>query len=191
MNVAEHDQRTAWLAELSRIEQEVHRELEPLSAVQFAWHSAAGRWSIGECLEHLAITTALAVRGIRPALERGRAEGVTGEPPFKFGLLGGWFVRAMERPGKRGMTAPANFAPPGGTPKAEVLERLASAQETLRAALQRADGLALDRLKAPSAAQGAGWLQLNTAAWLAATLAHQRRHVRQARRVKEAAGFPG
>jgi len=191
MTSPERDQRTDWLAELSRIDQEVRLELDPLSEAQFAWRPGPGRWSIGECLEHLGITTALAVRGIRAALEQGRAAGKTGMPPFKFGWLGGWFVRAMEQPGKRGMGSPPNFVPPAGTAKAAVLERFSGAQRELRAALESAAGLALDQLKAPSAAKGAGWLRLNAAAWFAATLAHERRHVAQARRVKQAPGFPG
>jgi len=81
--------------------------------------------------------------------------------------------------------------PTAGSPKAAVLERFRDAQRELRAALESARGLPLDQLKAPSAAKGAGWLQLNAAAWFAATLAHERRHVAQARRVKEAPGFPG
>ena len=191
MTTAERDQRTEWLEELSRIEQEVRQELEPLNETQFAWQPGANRWSIGECLEHLAITTALALRGIRAALEQGRAAGKTGAPPFRYGLLGGWFVRAMEQPGKRGMRSPVNFVPTAGSPKAAVLERFAGAQRELRTALESARGLPLDKLKAPSAAKGTGWLQLNAAAWFAATLAHERRHVAQARRVKEAPGFPG
>ncbi len=191
MTSPERDQRTDWLDELFRVEQDVRLDLEPLSETQFAWRPGPERWSIGECLEHLGITTGLAVRGIHAALERGRAAGKWGGPPFRFGLLGGWFVRAMEQPGKRGMTAPANFAPPVGTPKAAVLERFSIAQRELRVALESAQGLALDRIKAPSAAKGAGWLQLNVAAWFAATLAHERRHVAQARRVRETPGFPG
>jgi hypothetical protein len=68
---------------------------------------------------------------------------------------------------------------------------LLRAQRELQAALESAEGLALDKIKAGSAAKGAGWLQLNVAAWFAATLAHERRHVAQARRVMQAAGFPG
>ena len=37
---------------------------------------------------------------------------------------------------------------------------------------------------------GAWWLRLDLAAWFAATLAQQRRHLAQANRVREAAGFP-
>lgn len=183
-----------WLDQLFRIEQDVRLELEPLSEAQFAWQPGPGRWSIGECLDHLAITGSLALGNMRPTLDHGRVEGVTGQGPFKYGLLGGWFVRMMEPipPGKRGMKSPPNFVPPPTerAPKSAVLGKFYAMSEELRQALESANGLALDKLKSPSSAKGAGWLRLNLAAWFAATLAHGRRHVAQARRVREVPGFP-
>jgi len=189
MTYPERDQLNNWMDELDRIDQDVRLQLEPLRDAQFVWRPAEGRWSVGECLEHLALTTSLMLGNVRPALERGRAEGVKGRPPFKYGWLGGWFVRAME-PGKRGMTAPKNFAPASGTAKSAVLGHFTAVQREFRETLESANGVALDRIKAPSSAKGAGWLRLNLAAWLAATLAHERRHVAQAIQVTRASEFP-
>ena len=72
-----------------------------------------------------------------------------------------------------------------------MLSKFFGVNRELERAIRSSEGLALDRLKAPSSAKGAGWLRLNVAAWFAATLAHQRRHLAQAQRVREAAGFPG
>ena len=188
---AAENQLSDWLTELARLNDEVRCTLEPLSEAQFSWRPGPGRWSIGECLDHLAITGALALGNVLPILAQGRAEGRAGRPPFKYGLLGGWFVRTMERPGRRGMPSPANFVPPATTAKAAVLGKLYSVNRELERAIRSSEGLALDRLKAPSSAKGAGWLRLNVAAWFAATLAHERRHLAQARRVREAPGFPG
>jgi hypothetical protein len=191
MPAAQANQLTDWLDELARIEREVRGTLEPLSEAQFSWKPGPSRWSIGECLDHLAITGALALGNILPILALGRAEGRSGRPPFRYGLLGGWFVRTMERPGKRPMPSPANFVPPGAVAKAEALGKFFRVNRELERAIRSSEGLALDRLKAPSSARGAGWLRLNVAAWFAATLAHQRRHLAQARRVMETQGFPG
>ena len=189
MTYPERDQLNNWIDELERIDQDVRLRLEPLSEPQFAWRPGEGRWSVGECLEHLAVTSGLMLRKVRPALERARAEGVKGGPPFEYGWLGGWFVRAME-PGKRRMKAPGNFAPPSGTPKSAVLGRFAAVQQEFRETLESTRGVALDKVKAPSSAKGAAWLRLNLAAWLAATLAHERRHVAQAIQVTSTPGFP-
>jgi DinB family protein len=191
MTSAQRNQLGDWQDELFRVEQEVRLALEPLSEAQFSWRPGPSRWSVGECLNHLAITTGLMLERVRPALERGREVGRTGGPPFKLGWVGGWFARLMEQPGKRPMAAPGNFVPPSDVPKPQVLAAFYAAQERFRNTMIAADGLALDRITAGSAAKGGGWIRLNLAAWFAATLAHQRRHVEQAKRVCETAGFPG
>lgn len=180
----------AWLEQLDRIEADARHLSDSLSDAQFAWRPGVGRWSVGECLDHLAITTGLTLGSIRPALERGRVESITGAPPFKYGVLGGWFVRVMEKPGKRGIPAPQNFVPPSGVPKPQVMAAFFAAQQKLRNSITAAEGLALDRIKAPSSAKNSGWVRLNLAAWFASTLAHERRHLAQARAVVGQPGFP-
>lgn len=181
----------AWLRELEAVNAEAEALVAPLTAAQFTWRPGPNRWSVGECLEHLAITTGLVAASLLAALDKARVAGRAGHPPYAYGLVGGWFVRAMEKPGRRPMPSPENFVPPSGGAKPEVMERFRQSQHEFREALEGAHGLALDRIKAPSTAKGAGWLRLNAAAWFASTLAHQRRHVAQARRVTESAGFPG
>ena len=183
-------QLSEWANELFLIEQDARRELEQLNEAQFNWRPGPGRWSVGECLNHLAITTGLMLERVRPALEQGRADGKTGTPPFRLGWLGGWFANAMEKPGKRPMRSPPNFVPPSDVPRAQVIAAFQAAMQKFNNTLAAAHGLALDRIKAPSAARGAGWLRLNVAAWFAASLAHGRRHIAQAVRVTQTPGFP-
>ena len=182
----------AWHTELDAIEQDARALVEGLRDEQMSWRPAegAGRWSITQCLEHLAITGELLLHKLRPALDRAHREGRVGAGPFPYGAVGGWFVKAMERPGKRPMRAPKNFIPQGTLGREEVLQRFFAVQQLLRETLDMADGVRLDRIKVPSAAQGAGWLKLNAAAWVAATMAHQRRHLAQARAVKKSSEFP-
>lgn len=179
-----------WLGELDAIDAAAKALTDSASEAQFSWRPGAGRWSVGECFDHLAITTGLVAQSLQAVLDQGKLAGRVGHPPFRYGLVGGWFVRAMEKPGKRPMPSPENFMPSFGGAKTAVLGRFFGAQHELREALESAHGLALDKIKAPSTAKGAGWLKLNTAAWFASTLAHQRRHLGQARRVTEAAGYP-
>ncbi len=190
MVLPQRTQLDEWLNELFLADQDVRLELEPRSDEQWNWRPGPGRWSIGECMQHLAITTELMLGRVKPALESARAKGMTGDEPYGYGPIGGWFVRIMEQPGKRPMPSPANFLPQSSLPKAVVLNAFHHAQEDFRQTMTGAYGLALDRIKAPSSARGAWWLRLNVAAWFAATLAHERRHVAQARRVRTAEGFP-
>jgi len=188
------NQITDWEEALHQIRNHSDDLTRDLTAAQFNWRPAPDRWSVGECFDHLAIATGLMLSKIRPVIDRGQVEGVMGSPPFRYGMMGGWFVRMIEtppRPGKRSMPSPKNFVPPSGMPKAEVMARYHSVLADLRLALERSHGLALDKLRAASAAQGGSWLRFNLAAWFAAAIAHLRRHLAQARRVTETAGFPG
>lgn len=180
----------AWLRELEAVNANAEALVAPLTAEQFAWRPGPNRWSVGECFEHLAITTGLVAPALLAALDKARIAGKAGHPPFDYGLVGGWFVRSMEKPGRRPSPSPENFVPPSGGSKDAVMAHFRRSQHEFKEALESAPGLALDRIKAPSTAQGAHWLRLNVAAWFASTLAHERRHLAQARRVTEAAGFP-
>ena len=183
-----------WEEALHQIETDSDALTRDLTPAQFNWRPAPDKWSVGECFDHLAIATGLMLSKVRHVIDRGQVEGIMGTPPFRYGMLGGWFVRMMETPpvpGKRPMPSPKNFAPSSGTPKAEVMARYHSVLADLRLALERSHGLALDKLRAGSAAQGGGWLRFNLAAWFGSTIAHLQRHLAQARRVTETAGFPG
>lgn len=180
-----------WEEELLRILHESDWLTENLTDEQFNWRPAPGRWSVGECFDHLAIATGLMLERAKPEVERGRREGIGGSPPFRYGLMGGWFVAMMEKPpGKRAMYMPANFTPASGMPKATVMRKYLAVLDDFAGVLTGSHGLALDKLKATSAGKGGNWLRFNLAAWFAATLAHLRRHLAQATRVTETEGFP-
>ena len=190
----QRNQITDWEEALHQIRNDSDALTRDLTPAQFNWRPAPDKWSVGECFDHLAIATGLMLSKVRHVIDRGQVEGVMGTPPFRYGVMGGWFVRMMEtppRPGKRSMPSPKNFVPPSGMPKAEVLARYHSVLADLRLALERSHGLALDKLRAGSAAQGGAWLRFNLAAWFESTIAHLQRHLAQARRVTETAGFPG
>jgi hypothetical protein len=180
------EQIDAWILELDEIELRVRRDFAPLAEAQLNRRPGEGRWSASECLDHLAVTTTLMLEQVRPVLAEARTAGTRGgEGPFRFGLIGGWFVKMMEKPGKRPLPAPKNFVPSSGLAKDAVLKKFDGAMGDLRKALESGRGLALDRVKARSSAEGGSWIRLNVAAWFASSLAHCRRHLGQAERAVE------
>lgn len=183
-------QLSRWLDELHQVEQEVRLDLSRLSGEQFNWWPAEGKWSVAECIDHLALVTGLMLQKAKPVLEKARQAGRSGQGPYRYSMMGGWFVKMMEQPGKRPMYSPKNFAPGSNLQQAEVLGRYRSVMKDFAEMMESSYDLPLDQLKAGSAAEGAGWLKFNLAAWFAATLAHNRRHVAQAKRVLETPGFP-
>ena len=185
-------QLSTWLEALHTVRQDSEILVRGMTDAQFNWRPAEGKWSVGECFNHLAIATGLMLEKAVPAIERGRVEGLIGTPPFRYRMMGGWFVRMMETPpGKRPMPTPKNFVPPSGVPRDEVMARYLAVLGELRHAIERSQGLALDKLRIGSAGTGGSWLKFNLAAWYAATIAHLKRHYAQAVRVTRSPGFPG
>ena len=182
-------QLTCWQNELHSVEQEVRFDLSKLSAEQFNWRPADGKWSVAECIDHLALVTRLMLEQVKPVLEKARAAAMTGQGPYRYGMMGGLFAKMME-PGTRPMPTRKNFIPGSNLEQAEVLARYQAVMRDFAETMEASYALPLDKLKARSAAEGGGWLRFNIATWYAASLAHNRRHLAQARRVMDAPGFP-
>jgi len=159
-----------------------------LQEAQFNWRPDAQSWSIAECLLHLNMVGDRCVHMLEPALAEARARGRLAEGPFGYGWLGKWIIAHTEPPSKHKYKAPRAFTPAYGQPITAVLPTFRHLQEQLSRQLEQASGLDLARIKLP--APEAPPLRFNlqfTFAWIAA---HERRHLWQARQVRNHAAFP-
>lgn len=107
---------------------------------------------------------------------------------MRHGWLARWILENTEPPPKRKSKASRSFTPASGQPITAVLPTFLHLQEQLALQLEQANGLDLARIKAP--APGLGPVRLNlylTFTWIAA---HERRHLWQARQVRDSAAFP-
>ncbi|MGA3040714.1 MAG: DinB family protein [Bryobacteraceae bacterium] len=180
------------LAELSRqfaaLKAEASELVNGLKEPQFNWRAEARSWSIAECLQHLNIVGDRYVHVLETTLADARARGLLGQGPFGYGWLGKWILAYTEPPPKRKFKAARSFIPVYGQPVTAVLPTFLHLQGQLALQLEEANGLDLARVKAP--APGFGPVKLNlhlTFAWIAA---HERRHLWQARQVRNHASFP-
>ena len=162
--------------------------VDGLKESQFNWRPDPRRWSMAECLLHLNIVGDRYVRLLEKILEDPGARSRTGQGPFVYGALAKWILSNTEPPPKRKFKAPRSFTPAYGQPITAVLPTFRHVQEQLALLLEQANGLDLDRIKVK--APGLGPVRFNvyvTFAWIAA---HERRHLWQARQVRNHAGFP-
>lgn len=168
-----------------------------LSGRQLDWRPEPGRWSVGDCLEHLVGTGEAYLEVLDRAIREGRQQGRTGRGPFRHGMWDRWLVRLMEPPPGLGLPAPRIVNPlkedPEGSPEGEgssapVLSRFVDLQDRLTERLDRADGLELAgiRLSSPFVS----WVRMDLGTAFALVAAHQRRHLWQAEQVTEEEGFP-
>ncbi|CAA9587934.1 MAG: hypothetical protein AVDCRST_MAG86-3954 [uncultured Truepera sp.] len=156
--------------------------LSGLTDAQLWQRPPAGGWSVGECLAHLNTAGRLYLEKLDPALTEARAEGVTGQGPFRVGFIGSFFARSQEPPVRLKLRAPRAFAP-GSGPQAGVTEAFYALQDALRSLIERADGLDLGCITVSSPVTNL--LRFNVFEAMSVVLAHERRHLWQAARVRE------
>lgn len=163
---------------------------QALSDAQFNWKPEPGRWSVGECLEHLNTIA----RGYVPALEEAlQALSKKGTPPFRYGFVGRMFIKFLTPESARKLKTPPVMDPSiGGASssleKTAVLDTFTAMNEKLVQLCENAEGLDLAAARISSPFQKIVYLQVG--AFLEALAGHSLRHINQARAVTEAPGFP-
>jgi len=159
-----------------------------LSPYAFNWHSAPGNWSIAECLDHLIVVGNLLIPRIDEAIRDARGKNLQGAGPFRYGIRGKLFVRAQEPPVRRKVRTFPEYVPPTARLTENIQREFMELQDRLIERVKAADGLDLSQMLIRSPA--VSWLKFNTAVWFASTAAHERRHLWQARRIRESSYFP-
>ena len=160
----------------------------PLGQEQFIWRPGPNRWSIAECLEHMNATA----RAYLPAIDEGIADairhGAYAEGPFQYNLIGRIFSHLMEPPARFRMRAAIDKMPGPQRPKRETLAGFRAYQVQYVDRLRQANGLDLSRscVRSPFAS----WIRIPLGSAFASMAAHERRHLWQARKIIEWAGFP-
>jgi hypothetical protein len=177
-----------YVDQLVSIQQDVPGLVADLTDEQFNWHSAPDHWSIAQCLDHLNLTAARFLPAIDAAIDEARQRGLLSAGPFTYPMLERWFVRSQEPPPRLRTRAFKAFVPATGKPKAEIIGRFLEFQDEIGARLKRADGIDLRRAKHKSPVLPLVTWRLGT--MLALTLAHERRHLWQARQVRNHPNFP-
>ncbi|MBI1355400.1 MAG: hypothetical protein GC160_13720 [Acidobacteria bacterium] len=184
----ENPEITQDLAELDAVLTEFDELVAGLEDEGFCWRPEPGRWSIGECMDHLSVTAALYEPVLEECMREGRAAGRTGIGKPRRGILNRLFLWLMAPPVRGKVKAPGSFLPAAIASKQEVCSRFSDRHGRLRRSMIEADGLDLWRNRLVSPASNLIRLSLGEA--FALLLTHMRRHLWQARQVRQAPGFP-
>jgi hypothetical protein len=154
-----------------------------LTESQFNWRPAPDQWSIEECLAHLTAVGQVEVDAVEKAVDEAKAKGITGTGPFEYPVWERYILRETEPPVRHQMPSPKRFVPVHGQPVTGILPTFLHVQRQFTIQIERADGLDLRRVKVPTPISRL--LKLSLGATLAQAAAHERRHLAQARRVRE------
>lgn len=135
-----------------------------------------GRWSVGECIEHLNLTH----ERMLAAMEAALSEGGSGPPtkPYKLDAKG-WLLAKMMAPSQRfKMKTSAPFIPETGTSREALLARFAGLLERVWTLTRR--GTELDFAAARMESPFRAGLRYTVYSGLVVTEVHLRRHLQQA-----------
>ena len=157
-----------------------------LTPQQLNWKPTPGAWSVGQCLEHLCITSDVYLPPMASAIE-GRARAVVQD--IAPGWFGRWFIRNYIEPSATTKKAPApKQIAPGSSVDAAVLNRFLSGNQSARELVRRAAGYDVNKIRFKNPFIPLIWFTVGTG--LEIISKHQRRHLLQAERVRKSAGFP-
>ena len=178
-----HPELISYRQQFEAIIEETKALVQGLSEEQFNWQPGAGQWSVEECLAHLTMVGQVELNFIEKAIEDGRTRGLTGSGPFRYSAIERYIIRETEPPNRRSLSAPKRFIPAHNQPQTAVMPTYYHVQRMFILQLERADGLDLKRVKA--ATPISRFLKLSLGAAFEQAAAHERRHLVQARRVRE------
>ena len=169
--------------QFAEIEQQASKLTAGLNEARFNWRPSPEEWSIEECLAHLTMMGHWGVRAIEEAIDQGKKNALTNPGPFEYGAIDRFIVHQSEPPVRSPLPALKRFVPLHGQPVTAVMPTFFHVQSQIHIQLTRAQGLDLRRVKVASPVSRL--LKISLGMMFAQIAAHERRHLEQARRVRE------
>jgi len=172
--------------ELDATDRRVNDLARGLSREQLNWKPAEDVWSVGQCLQHLCAANEVYLPAIANALVNRRPSPVQDITP---GWFGRWFIRTYIEPSSRSKRAraPAKIAP-GQKIDDSILDRFLRSNDVARDLIRRAGAYNVNRIRFGN--PFIPLLRFTVGTGLEIVWRHQRRHLLQAERIKQAATFP-
>jgi hypothetical protein len=156
---------------------------------QLNWKPLPQQWSIAQCLEHLAITSAKFDEYFSAAIARAQQKYPAGtSPKYKPSLIGGWLARQVDPVGGRNLPAPKVFRPTAGSEIPGSLDLFLKQQAKFIDFVRACQGIDYNKTRIRSPVTP--FMRYSLADAFVITVLHGRRHLAQARRVRERPEFP-
>lgn len=160
-----------------------------LSHAQLNWKVSPEKWSIAQCLDHLAVASRKFDSHLSAALERGRKKWpVRSGPAYRPSFMGGWLIKLVHPETGRNLPAPKVFRPAESSDIGQPLEKFLKQQDRFMEFVRGTEGVDYNKTKLRSPVTPL--MRYSLADAFVVTVVHGRRHLGQARRVRETPGFP-
>ena len=151
------------------------------------WRQEPGSWSVAECFDHLAVSNRVYLQAMAAPAREAREHGRLRRGPARPGPIGGLFARCLEPPvnPRFKSRAPKTIVPRQAPSLADAAGAFLGSHDAVRAFLRDHADLDLAGVRFPNPFVRGVRFSLATGFHVLA--AHERRHLWQARRVREAA----
>lgn len=177
------------IEEGDRNSQGAQRLVAGLSDNQMSWTSSPDRWSIAQCLDHLAVTSRQFSSDFTTAIKQGREKWpVTSPVQYKPSLVGGWLIRQVVPETTRKVPSPKVFRPSPSTLIEGALEKFLNQQSMFLSFVREAQGIDYNKVRLRSPVTPL--MRYSLADAFVVTVVHGWRHLAQAKRVRDTSGFP-
>ena len=160
-----------------------------LNEDQLNWKPSPEKWSIAQCLEHLALASSEFDPYFAAVIASARKKWpVTGAPQYRPSLVGGWLIKQVVPETVRRLPAPKIFRPSESSAIHNALESFLKQQERFLAFVRESEGIDYNRTRLRSPVTPL--MRYSLADAFVVTVVHGQRHLAQARRVRESTSFP-
>jgi len=172
---------------LNAAERDARALMAGLTEDRGAWRAETGSWSVAECLDHLATANRVYLHAMRPPADRALAHGRRRCGPAQPGLIGRWFVRTLEPPARPlfKSKAPQSIRPRNSPAFSDAAAQFLGSQDEVRTFLRTYADIDLAGVRFPN--PFVPGVRFSLATGLHVIAAHERRHLWQAWRVRQAA----
>ena len=181
-----HPQLEAIKNQLDAVSQKAISVVNDVSLERLKQRPQPDRWSIAECIAHLSLSSQAEIEEIDDVIAQSPPQKISIEKEFKMDLLGRFLKWSLEPPPMffSKIKTTKDFQPINVEPLDRVLPTFLNLQEELKTRADRGNNLPLDRIKVVSPFNRK--VKYNLFSFFHILLAHERRHLWQAEKVKEA-----
>ncbi|MGK7370918.1 MAG: DinB family protein [Candidatus Halalkalibacterium sp. M3_1C_030] len=176
-----------YINQFEKAKTEVEDFILPLDDRTFRRKPDSKTWCIGECYSHLVETGTSYYQKASEGVEEADKPGHYSKDPMHIRFFMQWFINYLEPPITLKSKAPGPFKPVtyAQLDKDEVLKNFLELQDKYITLLEIADTNNLDLSGIKVSNPLISFIKMTVAESIAATEAHQRRHIEQARMVKK------
>lgn len=169
-------------ADITRLREITQRRFRPLTDDQLNRRPGPGKWSVGQCLEHLNIVGGRYLPTITRKLQQAKERGSTPAEMVRHGFVGRKMTEAMRTPpSQKAMKSPQQYAPSGSRLPRTVVEVFIRQLDELEGLLTQARRVNANAIRIPNPIIPLLYPRLTDVSEM--LVEHIKRHIAQAERV--------